>query len=111
MKEFITQYWLETLFGIVVLLLTAAVKKLFRKLKDEKEDYSSIKDGMLSLLRAELIRSGEKYLLQGWLHIYAKDAYDKAYKSYHELGGNGTLTDMHDKIMELPTVPKEDKDI
>lgn len=111
MKEFITQYWLETLFGIVVLLLTAAVKKLFRKLKDEKEDYSSIKDGMLSLLRAELIRSGEKYLSQGWLHIYAKDAYDKAYKAYHELGGNGTLTNMHDKIMELPTVPKEDKDI
>lgn len=109
MKEFITQYWLETLFGIVVLLLTAAVKKLFRKLKDEKEDYSSIKDGMLSLLRAELIRSGEKYLSQNWIQIYAKDAYDKAYKAYHELGGNGTMTDMHDKVMELPTVPKEEE--
>ena len=104
------QYWLETLFGVVVLLLTAAVRKLFNRLKDEKEDYNSIKDGMLSLLRAELIRSGEKYIGQGWIPIYAKDAYDKAYKAYHELGGNGTMTELYNKIMPLPTVaPKEEK--
>ena len=110
MKEFITQYWLETLFGVVVLLLTAAVKRLFRRMKEEKEDYQSIKDGMLSLLRAELIRSGEKYIEQDWIPIYAKDAYDKAYKAYHELGGNGTMTELHTKIMALPTVPpKEEK--
>ena len=58
---------------------------------------------MLSLLRAELIRSGEKYMEREYVAIYAKDAYDKAYIAYHGLGGNGTMTQLHTKVMELPT--------
>ena len=109
MKEFIAQYWLEVIFGFAVAFLTGAIKKLFQRLNEEKEDYNAVKAGMLSLLRAELIRSGEKYLSQGWIPLYAQDAYDKAYIAYHGLGGNGSLTEMHKKVMALPTVPKEEK--
>ena len=28
---------------------------------------------------------------------------DKAYIAYHGLGGNGTMTQLHDKVMKLPT--------
>ena len=110
MKDFIIKYWLEVLFGIVVMLLTAAVKRLFKKLKEEKEDYESIKYGMLSLLRAELIRSGEKYLEQGWISIYARDAFEKAYSAYHGLGGNGTITKLYEDVMELPIINPSKKE-
>lgn len=76
------------------------------KLSGEKEYRKAVtdmKDGMLSLLRAELIRSGEKYIERGYAPIYAVDAYDKAYIAYHGLGGNGTMTQLHDKVMKLPT--------
>ncbi|MBQ9375470.1 MAG: hypothetical protein IJU04_03930 [Ruminococcus sp.] len=109
MKEFITHYWLEVIFGLFIAILTGAIKKLFQKLNEEKEDYSAVKAGMLSLLRAELIRSGEKYISQSWVPIYAKDAYDKAYKAYHGLGGNGTMTELYTKVMALPTVPPKEE--
>lgn len=101
MKEFIMHYWLEVLFGVAVAFIGATLRQTVVK-------YKSIQDGMLSLLRAELIRSGEKYIGQGWVPIYGKDAYDKAYKAYHGLGGNGSMTELHDSVMSLPTTkPKK----
>jgi cell division protease FtsH len=35
-----------------------------------------------------------------------KDAAEKAYKAYHDLGGNGTITEIYQEIMVLPTEPK-----
>lgn len=80
---------------------------------DSKTQWSKIKaigKGTQSLLRAELIRSGEKYIERGWIEVYAKDAYDKCYQSYHHLGQNGTMNDMHEKVMDLPTNPIIRKD-
>lgn len=103
MKEFITQYWLETLFGLVVTFIGVTLRQTVVK-------YKSIQNGMLSLLRAELIRSGEKYIEQGWIPYYAREAYEKAYKSYHGLGGNGSMAQLFEAVMKLPTVrPKNRK--
>lgn len=103
MKEFVTEHIIEFLLGVVTTALVA-------KIKQQKKESNSLKDGMLSLLRAELIRSGEKYMEKEWVPIYAKDAYDKAYNAYHGLGGNGTMTQLHEQVMELPTSPHEHKE-
>lgn len=103
MKEFIAHYWLETLFGLVVAFISVTLRQTVVK-------YKSIQNGMLSLLRAELIRSGEKYIEQGWIPYYAREAYEKAYKAYHGLGGNGSMTQLFEAVMKLPTVrPKNRK--
>lgn len=96
MKEFIVEHLLDFLIGAALAGLSGAVIRV-------KQKYDSLQSGMLSLLRAELIRSGEKYLEQEYVPVYAKDAYDKAYKAYHGLGGNGTMTEMHNKVMSLST--------
>lgn len=96
MKNLIINYIVEFLLGVVATALLARLRK-------QKKESNSMKDGMLSLLRAELIRSGEKYIERGYAPIYAVDAYDKAYIAYHGLGGNGTMTQLHDKVMKLPT--------
>lgn len=103
MKEFVTEHIIEFLLGVVTSALIA-------KVRQQKKENNSLKDGMLSLLRAELIRSGEKYMEKEWIPIYAKDAYDKAYNAYHGLGGNGTMTQLHEQVMELPTSPHEHKE-
>lgn len=97
MKQLIINY-------IVNFLLGAAATALLARLRKQKKESDSMKDGMLSLLRAELIRSGEKYIEREYVPIYAKDAYDKAYLAYHSLGGNGTMTQLHDSVMALPTI-------
>ena len=100
--ETIVNYWLELILTIISGVCIAIIKTQHNKIK-------ALMVGTQALLRAELIRSGEKYTKQGWLPIYAKDAFDKAYKSYHGLGGNGTMTELHEKVMELPTNPPSTK--
>lgn len=58
-------------------------------------------DGLQCLLRAEIIRSYEKYSEKGYCPLYAKEALTRAYNSYHELGGNDVATDLYDKIMDM----------
>ena len=67
----------------------------------------ALENGMLSLLRAEIIRQHDKYTARECCPIYAKDALEKAYASYHSLGGNGTITKIYNDTMALPEEQKE----
>jgi hypothetical protein len=104
MGDFFLRYWLEFAFGLVALALTGGFQYLYKRIKAQNE-------GMRALLRAELIRSGEKYVKRGYCEIYAMDAYDKTYKAYHDLGGNGTMTELHERVMELPTHAPDDSSV
>lgn len=108
MWDFIARYWLEVLFGFTIAIFTALYASLKRKVKETLEKDKALRDGMCALLRVELISSGEKYIKQGYCKIYAKDSYDKAYIAYHKLGGNGSLTELHERVMDLQThIPDE----
>lgn len=67
-----------------------------------KRKNKALENGMLSLLRAEIIRQHDKYTDKKYCPIYAKDALEKAYSAYHNLGGNGTITKLYNDIMALP---------
>ena len=62
----------------------------------------AIKAGIQCLLRAEIVRSYDKYTEKGYCPIYAKEALTKAYGAYHALGGNDVATGLYHAVMELP---------
>lgn len=68
---------------------------------------SNMKSGLQCLLRLEIIRAHEKYTDRKYCPIYARESVTKAYDAYHALGGNGTITELYNQIMALPT-DKED---
>lgn len=68
----------------------------------------AIKNGLQCLLRAEIIRSYDKYTERGYCPLYAKEALTRAYKAYHALGGNDVATELYHAIMELPTEPPKE---
>ncbi len=68
----------------------------------------ALKSGLQCLLRAEIIRSYDKYTARKFIPIYAKESLEKAYKAYHKLGGNDVATELYSKLMILPTEKKED---
>ena len=78
-----------------------------RKGKRSKED-RAISDGLQCLLRAEIIRSYEKYSERGYCPLYAKEALTRAYNSYHELGGNDVATDLYEKVMDMGESPRKE---
>lgn len=66
-----------------------------------------VRDGMQSMLRAEIIRDYKEYTARGWCPIYAKEALEKQYKAYHALNGDDVATDLYKKTMKLPTSEEE----
>lgn len=66
----------------------------------------AMREGVRSLLRAEIIRAYEKYTERGYCPIYAREPLTKVYEAYHAMGGNGTGTDFYRKTIALPSEPK-----
>lgn len=58
--------------------------------------------GVQCLLRAEIIRSHEKYVEKGYCPIYGKEALKKEYSAYHRLRGNDVATKLYNDILDLP---------
>ena len=68
----------------------------------------ALRDGLQCLLRAEIIRSHDKYMDRGYAPHYAKEALTKAYKAYHNLKGNDVATGLYNEVMKLPSEKPEE---
>lgn len=86
---------------VITALTSAVVSGMIVYLKSVRGQIKALKDGLLSLLRAEIIRSHDKYTDCGYCPIYAKEAAEKVYMAYHSLGGNGTVTTLYTELMNL----------
>lgn len=65
----------------------------------------AMREGLRSLLRAEIIRAYEKYTERGFCPIYAREPLTKVYEAYHTMGGNGSCTKFYNDTMALPSAP------
>ena len=96
-----------TVFNVIysTAMANKAERKRLRDVEQLRQNDRSkqIESGLQSLLRAEIIRSHEKYMDKGYCPVYAREALNRIYESYHALGGNGTMTELYKQIMALPT--------
>ena len=58
--------------------------------------------GLVALLRERMMSNYYKYEERGAAPMYARENYDLMYQAYHKLGGNGLLTDMYERFMNIP---------
>ena len=100
-----------TVFNVIysTAMANRAEKKRQKDVEEMRQNDRSkqIESGLQSLLRAEIIRSHEKYMDKGYCPVYAREALNRIYESYHALGGNGTMTELYKQVMALQT-DKED---
>lgn len=109
MIEFITKYWIEVVFGVILTGLGTAFSFLSKRVSKRIEEQDAIKLGIQALLRDRIIQAYNHYMDKGFCPIYARDNILKLYEQYHNLGGNGTVTGLMDSLMELPTEKKEEE--
>lgn len=58
------------------------------------------------LLKDRIVRMYNSYTKdKGFLPLTARESLKNIYEQYHELGGNGVITDLVDKLFELPVDP------
>ena len=72
------------------------------KEKAEKEN-ELVKSALRALLRSELMRTHHQAVRDGCASTVDKEVMERTYQSYHQLGGNGIATNLHDEMMALPT--------
>ena len=104
--EFFAKYWLEVVFGGVLTALGFIARSLNAKLKKEQERNQAIESGVRDMLRLTILDNYERCKQAGVISVSRKDAIDSAYRSYHLLGGNGVITQVHNEIMEMPIIQK-----
>ena len=97
MWDFILKYWLEFLFGLAVTGLSLGFKYILMKLKE----YELLKQGLVAILHDRLYQSGMYFLEKGEITTSALRNLEKIYKAYNKLGGNGTGTEIFERVQEL----------
>jgi len=98
MVEFVIKYWLECLFGAATAALTWGYKRLAKRVKEQE----AIKEGVLAILHDRLFQAGRYHILQGYISLEELKNVEYLYRSYHALGGNGTGTEIWERIKDLP---------
>ena len=89
------------LIGATVTVANVAFTSITTRKRRRDERTEQLEAGVQCLLRAEIIRSHEKYMERGKCPIYAREALTRAYQAYHALGGNDVATDLYHDLMEL----------
>lgn len=84
-------------------LLGIGTRVVITRLKTQENRQKALEFGVQALLRDRMLHNYNKYSEQGYAPIYAKENFENMYRQYHELGGNGVMTQLHIEFMELPT--------
>lgn len=105
MKEMIIAYWIEVVFGLILAAFASVYKINQTHFKKKLEEQDAIRLGVQALLRDRIIQSYNHYNDEQCVPIYARENLEHLYKQYKNLGGNGTITNLMEKLNDLPTPP------
>ena len=97
MTNFIIEYWLEDLFGLALAGLSFCYKQLLKKYKEQE----AIKEGLVAILHDRLFQSCMYFIEKGEIPLSALKNIERMYEAYHNLGGNGTGTELYERVKEL----------
>lgn len=104
MREFVVHYWVEVFFGVITAIMAYVIKQLNKKIAQQE----SIKLGVQALLRDRIIEKYDKAIEEGYCPIHIRDSMIEMSIQYYNLGGNGVVNTLMEKIQYLPTTPPED---
>lgn len=66
--------------------------------------------GLREVLGRALDRDHKRLVAQGYASPSEKMAYERLYKAYHRIGGNGTRTSHYEDVMQMKSYPTERKE-
>lgn len=82
--------------------------------KQEHEDFKALKEmqevqnaALREILGDMLDKEHDRLVVQGYASTVEKERFEKKYKPYHGLGGNGSRTSHFDDVMTMHTLPSK----
>lgn len=80
----------------------AIVLSIFNYIKIKSASSRLIKEGMLAILHNRIYTLGKQYIEQGHISLEDMKDFEYLYDAYHNLGGNGTGTEIYERVKNLP---------
>lgn len=107
MNEFlvtIAKWWLTWLLGLVGAGILAGFRVLYKRQKAAEVRQAALENGMQAILRDRILTSYYYYHEKGKITLHGLENLEAMYKSYHDLGGNGTMTHLVEVCREMEVV-------
>ena len=93
-------YQILSLIGIPSLAVSI-ILYIMSYIKFKSREYNYIKDGMRAILHNMVYEQGKKYIDIGSITVEDMKDYEYLYSAYHNLGGNGTGTEIYERVCKL----------
>ena len=90
-------------------LVRAREQNLVRENKSQNDRMDKMTKAIVCLQRMSLVDAHSKYMAEGAMNVDAKRSMEDLYASYHDLGGNGIGTKLHDDMIHLPEQKYSDR--
>lgn len=95
-----TTYNYLSLFGIPTIIFSL-MAYVYNRVKKTSKENDAIKLGLQALLRDRLYQLYGFCKEKGSATQYERQNFNSMYEQYHNLGGNGVMTDVKNKFFEL----------
>lgn len=92
-----------TLRWLVPFVLGTIATSIIGMIKKDRKKDKAIENAVQALLRNELIRRYREYKTKGEMTILDKENIEHMFEEYKNLGGNGTVKELMDELLEVPT--------
>lgn len=94
--------WITWFFAILSAVFGIAWRTSLSKLKKWKEEQDALKAGVMAMLYDRLYQGCKFYLKQQEIDDDELKNMETLYNAYHALGGNGTGTELYERVKKLP---------
>lgn len=86
-------------------------QKVAERIDRDKRDKESrmIRNGITAVLRDRIVQAYMYYENIGYLPLKERENIYMMYVAYHDLGGNGLVTQLYNELNELPCTKEDDK--
>ena len=82
--------------------------KLNKKLEKFQTEYDAMNEGVQAVLRDRILERCTYHERLVYADVHDRENIEPMYEAYHNLGGNGMVTDLYNKFRTLPIAPLKD---
>lgn len=100
----IAKWWLTWVLGIIGTGILTGFRVLYKRQKAADQRQTALENGMQAILRDRILTSYYHYHEKGSITLHGLENVEAMYRSYHDLGGNGTMTHLVEVLRELEVV-------
>lgn len=93
---------LQGLMTIIVGYVGLKIKKRENDKEKERKESEAIKNGIRAVLRDRILQAYNHFSAKGKIQIEELENISNMYIAYHNLGGNGVITSIYNRVLKIP---------